>query len=188
MNVHLRKDYNRNILYGLIQKIKLDICILTETWFLQNTSSKLMEKTFGSDFTWFGRERLNDKYSRGGIGILIRNFGGKTTVVKNYKDIELLWVKLIIGNEIYFIGTIYIPPKSTSTTDFKYTLEQLESDCIIFRKEGKVIVMGDFNSRIGNLDSIIQDNENFYNFKRNVSDHSPIGESYTCGQQLISYF
>ncbi len=58
----------------------------------------------------------------------------------------------------------------------------------MFRKEGKVIIMGDFNSRIGNLDSIVQDNENFYNFKRNVSDHSPIGESYTRGQQLILTF
>jgi len=118
MNVHLCSDYNRNIFYGIVQKIGLDICVVTETWFTWNTSSKIMESTFGSDFNWFGRERKisNNKRNSGGIGILFRKKYGKCILEKMYPDDEILWVKLIIGNEIYFI---------------------CEADCIIFRKSVK---------------------------------------------------
>src|ERR1051325_8345894 len=65
--------------------------------------------------------------------------------------IGMVWVKLKCNNEIFFILAVYIPP---SIKDFGKVMQSIESDCIILRKLGKIIIMGDFNARIGNNESI----------------------------------
>jgi hypothetical protein len=131
-----------------------------------------MEKTFGQFFSWVGRERKNQK--------------GKEKV---YPDVEMMWIKLVIGNDTYYIGGIYLPPSNSNINlDFKQALQQLEADCILYRKSGKVIVMGDFNARIGSLASIVQNGGDSYYFQRKVVDSDPSGESWGRGNQLVQAF
>ena len=61
VNVHLRKEEMRNVLYGIVQDQNLDICAVSETWLAVDTSEKLMGKVFGSDFVWIDRERKHQK-------------------------------------------------------------------------------------------------------------------------------
>ena|GEM_PF-6581318 len=61
LNCHIRTEDNRNLLYGIIQDLDIDICIVCETWFEYGTSDAAVNKTFGKDFRWFGRERKNQK-------------------------------------------------------------------------------------------------------------------------------
>ena len=94
------------------------------------------------------------------------------SLVKAYDNFEVIWVKLVRGEEKYYIGGIYAPPDKgpyRGPNYFKDCLELLEVDCVDFRKDGKVL-MGDFNARIGMRDSIIQGAGGPYTFARNVVD------------------
>ena len=78
MNTHLRTSVNRDLLYGVVQDLKLDIIAVTETWFEVNTSNKLVGNVFGDDFVWFGKERVKQTSPRGegGVGVLVRKGWG----------------------------------------------------------------------------------------------------------------
>jgi len=51
MNVHINVDFNRNLFYGIVQKTNLDVCVITETHFDQNTGENIIRKSFGDKFT-----------------------------------------------------------------------------------------------------------------------------------------
>ena len=84
LNSHLRSEPNRCYLYGIVEELKVDICVLTETWFEDGTSETLMSKIFGDDFVWFGSERKEQKKKSGsgGLGILARKNIGNFSLVK----------------------------------------------------------------------------------------------------------
>ena len=191
MNVHLRSTFNLQKFSSVVQLQKLDITVVTETWLDLNTSSKIMGKTFGSQFDWFGRERADQKSSSGsgGIGILIRKGIGEVSLIKMYDQFEGMWIKCICGDITLFVCGVYIPPDgSPMLKDFAQCLEILEGDCIKFRKDGKVIVMGDFNARIGRNESLIQGNGGIFTFPRSVSDEKGGGSTMarTRGNQLVN--
>ena len=79
-------------------------------------------------------------------------------LVKVYSSFEGMWVKVVYGLDIFFICAVYSPPPDSgeNSDDFSQVLLSLETDCIKFRQQGKVVVMGDFNARIGNSNSILQ--------------------------------
>src|SRR5690606_5427500 len=65
INVHVRNISNRNYLVGIVDLVKLDLIVVTETWFEYGTSSKIMNNAFGKEFNWFGSESKNQKSSSG---------------------------------------------------------------------------------------------------------------------------
>jgi hypothetical protein len=191
MNAHIKTPHNRSIFSRIVQDLKLDIVVVVETWFQLNTSNKLMGKTFGSEFDWFGKERVDQKGSTGsgGIGILIRKATGIVSFIKAYDLFEGMWVKCVCGELSLFICGVYIPPDNPfrGYQDFPKCLEMLEADCLKFRSLGKVIVLGDFNARIGNNESIIQSNSGQSIFSRFVSDQGGTGSpARTRGIQLVN--
>lgn len=175
MNVHLHNETNRSLFRDLVQKCTLDIVVVVETWFDVNTSNKLIGLLLGTDFQWFGKEREEKKrYSRGGIGILVRKGSSQASLVKVYESFEGMWVKVVYGSDTFFVCAVYCPPAGEGEMhDFPpHVLLSLETDCIKFRQVGKVILMGDFNARIGNQFSIIQGRGGPYVFRRTVADES----------------
>lgn len=190
MNVHIRSDLNKNVLYGIVQDLEIDILSISETWFEYGKSSIEMKKTFGKDFYWFGKERKKQRSycGSGGIGILARASIGKFSLEKVSQQFEILWVKLDLDKVKYFIGTVYIPPDgSIYAGDMRQILLELESDILEFRKHGKVILMGDFNSRILTHPSTINVNGEFVSFKRQTKDtECKDQEALNRGTQLIS--
>ena len=154
--------------------------------FFLKTLKKAMKKTIGSDYLFLSRERKFQRGKRGagGVGLVIKKNIGNVSIVKSYDDFEVLWAKLDTGREIYFIGIVYIPPNNVDT-DFKVIVQNLEADCITFSNSGNVILLGDFNARIGNLASIVQCDDNLYKFTRSMLDANPSNAAYTRGHQLI---
>ena len=47
------------------QDVGVDICVLSETWLTEGLAQKQMDKVFGSEFIWFGRERKVRKRASG---------------------------------------------------------------------------------------------------------------------------
>lgn len=161
MNVHLKSLLNLQKFSGIVQNQNLDVIAVTETWFEVNSSKNIMGKVFNDvEFSWFGKERLDQKSSigSGGVGILVRKSVGDVSLIKVYDLFDGLWVKCACKDDVVYICVIYIPPDNgpRGNQNFAKCLELLEGDCVKFRKMGKVVVMGDFNARIGSFQSMVQ--------------------------------
>src|SRR4051812_17967354 len=115
MNVHLKSIPKRSDFYGLFQFAKLDIVVVIETWFENGTSKKLMGNLLGNSFQWFGKEREEQFSSRGsgGIGIIVRKNVGVASLVKMYDSFEGMWIKLVSGNEVFYICGLCAPPSAS---------------------------------------------------------------------------
>ena len=46
-------------------------------------------------------------------------------------------------------GCVYMPTDSTSVTVLDTCYERLKEDVLSFREKGKVVLLGDFNARVG---------------------------------------
>ena len=175
MNVHLKVSYNLQKFSGIVEIQNLDIVVVAETWFAVNTSNKIMGKLFSEDkYRWFSKERLDQKSSigSGGVGILLRKSIGDISLVKIYDSFDGLWVKCQCNEDVLFVCGLYIPPDNgpRGDQDFAKCLQAVEDDCVNFKMLGKVIVMGDFNARIGSNQSMIQFFGGTGVFGRNVMD------------------
>ena len=169
INAHLQKERNRSLLYGIIEDVKVDICVVSETFFRDN-SSRMIEKVFGSDFMWFGRERKIRKRASGGVGILCRKSIGNFSLVKISSKYEYLWIKLDRNQDMYYICGVYIPPSKSKRELAPDVLLELEIDIRNYRKLGKVVLMGDFNCRIGGKESVIAAGSKQFTFSRTTHD------------------
>ena len=131
-----------------IEKIKYDINILIETW--KGDCSDIKIPNYNS----FCKYRIRKKRAR-------RNSGGIIVYVKKdiVKGIEYmknisrsrnrLWLKLDksffgIDEDIYLCG-IYVPPINSPHYDNEY--QNLESEINSLTNKGRILLMGDFNSR-----------------------------------------
>ena len=62
------------------------------------------------------------------------------------------------GRETMYIGCVYMPTDSTSVSVMDICYERLKEDVLSFRKKGKVVLLCDFNARIGTsaqLDDVV---------------------------------
>ena len=62
------------------------------------------------------------------------------------------------GREALYIGCVYMPTDSTSVSVMDSCYEMLKEDVLSFREKGKVVLLGDFNARVGRsaqLDDVV---------------------------------
>ena len=53
------------------------------------------------------------------------------------------------GREALFIGCIYMPTESNSVNVLDSSYDLLKEDVLKFREKGRVVLLGDFNARVG---------------------------------------
>ena len=139
---------------------------------------------------WYSRERKEQKRrnGEGEVGILIKKNIGKTQIIKSSKKFDTLWIKLERKDSklTFFIAAVYISPEGSARgREGIEQLAELEVDVMEFSKQGYVIAMGDFNARIGNLESSYIRNRKRAFLSRKSEDHSPEGIAAERGKQLI---
>ena len=62
------------------------------------------------------------------------------------------------GREALYIGCVYMPTDSTNVFVMDGCYERLKEDVFSFREKGKVVLLGDFNARVGRfaqLDDVV---------------------------------
>ena len=74
--------------------------------------------------------------------------------VEGVKNDFVLWLKIEIP-ECWFIGVVYLPP----LLDCEASLVGLQNDIRKFEELGSVLLMGDFNARLGELPNVITELE-----------------------------
>ncbi len=103
---------------------------------------------------WRERKNQRGKGGEGGVGFLFRKNIGQVQVEKVSILFDILWIRIELGGERVFMAVAYMSPVTTTrNTDAAEFLMELENDILSFREQGKVVVMGDLNSRIGSLAS-----------------------------------
>ncbi len=81
---------------------------------------------------------------------------------------------------------VYIcPDGSTRDNDFRRQLMELEVDIVEFRKKGLVVCMGDFNSRIGSINSVLTYGERCVVIERTSEDNKIDGSALERGHQFV---
>lgn len=190
INMHLsRLDKRRDFYAFICNTVQIDICVVSETRFQEGQGGGKMEEVIDQEiFQWFGRERKQQrlKSGEGGVGILFRKSVGKVEVAKISNLFDILWVRIETCGEILFLAAVYMSPLNTSReTDAAEFLLELENDVLNFRELGKVVVMGDLNSRVGNLPSSFFINEQQYNFRRVSEDVKISKQVAKQGQRIL---
>lgn len=130
INTHLRTESSRNLLFGVVENVKVDILVVAETWFEdQKHADFYMSKTFGDNFSWFSVQRQNQ--FGGGIGILARKSVATFSLVKASEKLGVVWIKMEKHADISFIGGVYFPPSdSVRKEDWKTMLQNLEDETL----------------------------------------------------------
>ena len=132
----------------LLMKLNLDVVAGQESWEKEG-------KVINVDgYTWFGKPRIDQKSQRGagGVGFLIREcLVNEVEFITNVRYEESVWMKVRgdRGREALYIGCIYMPTDSKSVSVIDSAYEKLKEDMLNFKQKGKVVLLGDFNARVG---------------------------------------
>ncbi len=178
-NMNHLKIFYWNV-HGLGDKINNDefanklrnnhIIILSETWLKTGVTPTL------EGYQFFGRCRARSKNARrnsGGICIFLnRDIAKGVTFVKKQTSPNIVWLRLCklffnLPHNIY-IGAVYIPPEGSPYFDNTFSI--LEKDISQLSTDGQILLMGDFNARVGHLKDYVPHDD---------TDHIPLPSDYS---------
>ena len=132
----------------LLAKHNLDVVAGQESWEKEETRIEV------EGYKWFGKPRSNQNSptGEGGVGFLAREcLENEVEFIKSVRYEERVWMKVRSerGRKALYIGCVYMPTDSTSIFAVDSCYERLKEDVLSFRDKGKVVLLGDFNARVG---------------------------------------
>eukprot|EP00121_Abeoforma_whisleri_P013070 Awhi_evm1s12068 len=87
-----------------------------------------------------------------------------------------MWIKLQYGlNDFLFIAVVYLPVENKENSIRDEILEDVVKAYDALEEKGKVVVLGDFNARIGRRDKLgknVNPNNNGANMLSWISEHN----------------
>ena len=169
-----------------------DVIVLLETF--ANSHNQYVRDDYVS-YTKIRKRNLLAKRNSGGILIMIRkNIDMHFKVLKSISE-DILWLRctdLFLGGDI-IIGGIYCSPINSSATDGNF-YNYLERDIYRYTNQypnDKLVLLGDFNSRTGNmLDIIGEYDEHTSTTRFNYEffhDQAHIGMRVNCDAEVNTY-
>ena len=138
---------------------KFDFIFLLETW--TDYQENFVPPT-GYKYFHVHRPKRH-KYGRksGGIICLYKKYFDKKVMMVKSPISDILWIKIeksVVGlDKDVFVGAVYISSKGSSGNYSSDLFEHLEVSVMRFLSVGYVILGGDFNARVGNLNDVIKD-------------------------------
>lgn len=160
-------EKRRQCKHLVVDRAGIDICVIAETRFFSGRGTELMKEIFLEDYAWFGKD--SDRKIRGGtggVGILVRNGIGTCKEIKRSEKSDTIWIEIKIDKEILIVGGVYWSPSLENPEE---VLEELEEDIGLFKLQGKVVILGDFNRRIKDAPTVYSLNTKLV-FPRNTQD------------------
>jgi hypothetical protein len=116
---------------------------VTEHWGNNN-----IENT--SSHTWFGIDKPTDDGMYGGVGAFVHNkFANLTNILWEYSDHNLMWLRIVTNDTPLFVAVVYSNPKDNIL--LQNILNRIKDKYSLLSNLGKVLIMGDFNCRLGRL-------------------------------------
>ena len=102
-------------------------------------------------YKWFGKPCSNQNSPKG-VGFLVHEcLVNEVEFINSVKYEESVWMKVHSdrGREALYIGCVYMPTDSTSISVVDSCYYRLKEDVLSFKEKGKVVLLGDFNARVG---------------------------------------
>ena len=131
----------------VLSKNHIDIIGGQESWELDSSKINV------PGYKWFGRPRENVKGKRGegGVGFLVSEpLLDDVTIIKNVKCTETIWLRIRIRKRVdLYIGCVYLPTQGNVKHVCVERFNLLEEDVCMFQSKGRVLLLGDFNARVG---------------------------------------
>ena len=135
----------------VLSKNHIDIIGGQESWELNSS------KIYVPGNKWFGkpRESIQGKRGEGGVGFLVSEpLLDDVTIIKKVKCNQTIWLSIRIrkGADLYmYIGRVYLHVPTQGNVKHIRTdrFSLLEQDICMFQSKGRVLLLGDFNARIG---------------------------------------
>lgn len=133
-----------------------DFLAITETH-LRPGEEQDMTPDIAQHYTALGRARRchdNVKPSGGTMALCKKKF--RATMVETESDSdtdEYFFAQLLIGNEKMFVGVVYWPPVGSLFRD-EETLDRILTTAVKLQAQGRVVMLGDFNARVGNTSNV----------------------------------
>ena len=137
----------------LINHLKLDVVTGQESW------EKEVSVIEVQGYKWLGKRRKiqNIQSGEGGVEFLIREcLLAEVEFITNVNLEGSAWIKVHggRGREALYIGCIYMTTTTASASTMDACYENLKEDVLIFKEEGTVLLLGDFNARVGKASEI----------------------------------
>ena len=155
-NVHGMKDVDR-MKDASESMRKKDVCIVvfTETHFDNHDCPEFDAIASKFGYKCFHVTRLMRRFDNGSGGVTIMvDERLKSRFIKESQNEDLIWVCVEFENEKVFVGGAYlVPPSSTRTHKAKELVTEIGGDVARFCLEGQVILAGDWNCKVGQLES-----------------------------------
>ena len=131
----------------LLVKNNIDFVAGQESWEREDTRIEV------EGYKWFGKPRNNQTSQRGegGVGFLVREcLVSEVEFITSVRYEESVWMKVRgeRGRSALYIGCVYMPTDSTSVAVVESCYGRLK-DVLSFREKGQVVLLGDFNARVG---------------------------------------
>lgn len=139
-------DINEQYLFS-----QYHVICLVETWVM---STEVNLPNYLNEFNLYMSRAVREKSrgrASGGLMVLVRKSISDVEIIEN-SNLYIV-IKFSLGKEVVILGNVYLPPSA----DTDYCIESV--DHLLFDIETKYpnccykIIGGDFNSRIGNLNS-----------------------------------
>ena len=128
----------------------IDIVAVQESWEKEDSKIDI------DGYKWFGKPRTSQRSQRGegGVGFLVCEcLVSEVEFITAVAHEESVWMKVRgeRGRLALYIGCVYMPTDrlSTSVAVLDTCYERLKEDILSFREKGKVVLLGDFNARVG---------------------------------------
>ena len=132
----------------VLDKNSIDVVAGQESWEKEDT------KIAVEGYKWFGKPRGNQNSQRGegGVGFLVREcLVDEVEFISGVHYEESMWMKVRggRGSSALYIGCVYMPTDCTNSASIEGCYEKLKEDVLSFKEKGRVVLLGDFNARVG---------------------------------------
>ena len=152
LNIHLCDTIKRKVFLQTVINLNLVLCGVVEAW-VKNSQQVMDAEVFGTEWSWFGLDRKRRR--GGGLGFVVKK-SLKPRVMKVTQCNNLLWIEVDSGIK-WYVAVVYLIPKDKWGTN-EVTISELQRTLVDFTGKGKVVVMGDFNARVGELSNSLNSN------------------------------
>ena len=142
-----------------MNRMKRNLVLFTETHFdnYDYEQYRLMASKVG--FKCFSIMRLMRRGDHGSGGVLIMvEERMKCRLIRKIKNEDLIWVCIEWEDEKLFVGGAYlVPPSSSRARKADELVAEIGRDVARFCLEGETLLAGDWNCKIGQLESVARE-------------------------------
>ena len=169
---HGMKDEERaDELSAMIRELDIDVCAVAEHWrgekermrgelgVKESAEEKMETEHLLGDGFWWGQQ-VRKGGTRGGVGLAVKRGIGKIERLIEYEDEGLMWVCIERGERKLFVASVYFVPASSDWyAGNVHRRVRLAQGIARYEQQGRVVVMGDMNARIGCMSVMLQGEE-----------------------------